>query len=132
MKIFNFFKKKENAIPNEAAIKPEPDKSRWLGKDFEFLIRGDIELTAENYDDIMTPNTMAWQKVIQDGYAYYKVGNDEICYSWEMPGIQMTFNPEITYLKAKQIADEVMQNLINAGQFPELVTLQSDILYRLD
>jgi hypothetical protein len=38
---------------------------------------------------------------------YYQVDKDEFSYSWEMPGIQMTFNPEITYLKAKQIADEV-------------------------
>ncbi len=129
MNIFNFFKKKKPIDQQTENRKTEVDKSLWLGKNFEFLIRGEIELTPENHDEIMTPNTIVWQKIMKDDYPYYKVGEDEFSYSWEMPGIQMTFNPEIKYAKAKKIADEVMENLNNAGQSAELVELQSNTVY---
>ncbi|GAA4916156.1 hypothetical protein [Mucilaginibacter defluvii] len=106
------------------------DKSYWTGKDFEFLITGDIELTADIYDDIMTPNTFICTKTMCDGWPYYLVESDYFTYSWEPPGIQMTFNPDITYSKAKLIADEVITNILNSGQQVELIELPSNSIYR--
>ena len=53
----------------------------------------------------------------------YKVGQDEFSYSVEEPGIQMTFNKEINFDKAKKIGDEVISNIIATGQQAELLIL---------
>ncbi|CAN5715013.1 hypothetical protein BH10BAC2_BH10BAC2_17230 [soil metagenome] len=88
------------------------DKSKLTGKDCEFLITpGDIEVNAKDFDRIMTPDSLSWTKTIKDNWPYYRVDSDEFSYSWEMPGIQMTFNEEIGYCKAKLIADEVVFKL---------------------
>jgi hypothetical protein len=102
------------------------------GKDFEFLIRGDIHILPEDFDRIMTPNTLECNKVIKNGWVHYQIGNDEYSYSWEIPGIQMTFNKEITFEKAKQIADEVINNIVATGQTPELVVLDNSTISRFD
>ena len=134
MSIFNFFRKNKKQNLNKTEIqKSEPkDNSKLFGKDFEFLIRGEINLSNENYERVMTPNSIPYKKILKDDCPFYKVGEDEFSYSWEMPGIQMTFNPEITYMKARMIAEEVMQNLEAEGQDAELVELKSDVLYRFD
>ena len=86
--------------------------SEMTGKDFEVLITPDeLDIKADDFDHIMTPDSMAWTKTIKDNWVYYQVDKDEFSYSWEMQGIQMTFNPEMTYLKAKQIVDEVVKKL---------------------
>lgn len=88
------------------------DTSKLTGSDFEFLITpSDIEISKEDFDYIMTPDSLQWAKTIKDGWLYYQVGTDEFSYSWEEPGIQMTFNKEISYDKAKLIADEVVTKL---------------------
>lgn len=88
------------------------DTSKLRGKDFEFLIIPvDIEVKPEDFDNVMTPNSIKWEKIIKNGWVYYQVGKDEFSYSWEMPGIQMTFNEEIFYDKAKTIADEIISKL---------------------
>jgi hypothetical protein len=39
------------------------DLSSITGKDFEFLlIPGDIEIDAEDFDHLMTPDSMPWLK----------------------------------------------------------------------
>jgi hypothetical protein len=44
------------------------------GKDFEFLITpSDIEIKTEDFDRIMTPDSLAWNKVIKDDWPYYQV-----------------------------------------------------------
>jgi len=95
------------------------DLYNLTGKDFEFLITpSDIEIKTEDFDRIMTPDSIEWNKVIKDDWAYYQVGPDEFSYSWEPPGIQMTFNDEINFEKAKLIADEVVAKLSKyTGQF---------------
>lgn len=108
----------------------EPDRSKWTGKNFEFLITGDLEITPESHDEIMTPNSFEWIKIEKDNWPYYQVGKDEFSYSWEPPGIQMTFNEDITFQKAKNIADEIMENIHNTGQFAELVILGSRKIYK--
>lgn len=63
MGLFNLFKKeKQNPLAPNNNLPPtaEPDRSKWTGKDFEFLITGDLEITAENHDQIMTPNSFEW------------------------------------------------------------------------
>ena len=110
----------------------DEDKSHWTGKNFEFLITGNIDITPADFDHLMTPNTFKWTKVVRDDWYYYQVGEDEFTYSWEMPGIQMTFNKEISFIKAKQIADEVIDNIIATGQEAELVVLNGSNAYRFD
>lgn len=125
MKLFNFFLKKRPKSLEQI------HQSLLRGNDFEFLIRGDLNISDEDWDKIMTPNSIAWEKVAENDWIY-KVGNDEFGYSWELPGIQMVFNREIKYEKAKKIVDEVIQNLIESGQKPELVELDNDKVYRFD
>ncbi|MBK9256913.1 MAG: hypothetical protein IPM42_15635 [Saprospiraceae bacterium] len=103
----------------------------WKGEDFEFLIVGDIEIFSD-FDNIMTPNSFEWIKTIKNDWDYYIVGQDEFSYSVEEPGIQMTFNKEISFEKAKQIADEVIANIIATGQKAELTILDKKNLYRFD
>jgi len=110
-------------------IRIDNNSSELTGKDFEFLIVGDINIST-NYDSIMTPNTFEWVKTIKDGWPYYQVGLDEFSYSVEDPGIQMTFNKEIQYKKAKQIADEIIANILETGQKAELVILDKSKVYR--
>ncbi len=115
---------------NTVVIPTEPDRSKWTGKNFEFLITGDLEITAENHDEIMTPNSFEWTKIEKDNWPYYQVDEDGFSYSWEPPGIQMTFNEDITFQKAKNIADEIMENKHKTGQFAELVILESGKIYK--
>jgi len=57
------------------------------GKDFEFLLTapGDIEIKNEDFDRIMTPDSMDCKKVLRDNWVYYQVGNDEFSYSLKCP-----------------------------------------------
>ena len=86
--------------------------SEMTGKDFEFLLTpSDIEISNEDFDRIMTPESMRWVKIEKNNWLYYQVDEDEFTYSFEPPGIQMIFNSEISYEKAKKIADEVAKKL---------------------
>lgn len=104
------------------------DRSNLTGADFEFLITpSDIEIKSEDFDRIMTPESFGWLKADKNNWNYYQVGSDEFSYSWEIPGIQMTFNNEIKYVKAKQIADEVVAKLSKyTSQKVELVFIPKD------
>jgi DNA-binding PadR family transcriptional regulator len=115
---------------DNVVIPTEQDRSDWTGKNFEFLIIGDLEITAENHDEVMTPNSLEWTKIEKDNWPYYQVGQDEFSYSWEPPGIQMTFNDNITFQKAKNIADEIIENIHKTGQLAELVILESGKIYK--
>ena len=132
MALFNFFKRKKKADQEPADNDTTVDKSQWTGKDFEFLITGDINILSDNYDKIMTPTSFEWTKTNKKDWTYYQVGQDEYSYSWEMPGIQMTFNESIPYQKAKKIADEVIENIRATGQIAELVILNKTKVYRFD
>ena len=105
------------------------NRSNWKGSDFEFLITGDLEISKDDFDSLMTPNSIEWKKVLKNDWLYYQVGEDEFSYSWEMPGIQMTFNKEITFEKAKIIADEIILNIKNTGQHAELRILHNSNIY---
>lgn len=130
MSLFNFFKRnsKEKKPPLETTV----DRTFWTGKDFEFLITGDIDVPAETYDSIMTPHSFEWIKIEKNNWTYYQVGQDEFSYSWEMPGIQMTFNDAIFFQKAKKIADEVIENIKGLGQVAELLILEKTKVYRFE
>jgi hypothetical protein len=132
MKISDFLKRKKTGEKEMPPIVSAEERFRWIGKDFEFLITGEIGIPEEDYDRIMTPNTFSWTKVNRDNWSYYKVGEDEFTYSWEIPGIQMTFNVEITFEKAKKIADEVIDNIKTTGQEAELIVLDSSNIHRFD
>lgn len=104
------------------------------GKDFEFLITpGDIMIKAEDFDQVMTPDSMEWKKVNKDDWDYYEVGPDEFSYSWEMPGIQMTFNDEMPFVKAKAIAGEIVSKLARyTGRNIELIVIETNELTAYD
>jgi len=110
--------------------KENMDRENWTGENFEFLITGVDEIPNEEYDRIMTPNSFEWKKVIKDEWPFYEVGEDEFSFSWEIPGIQFTFNKKVKYEKAKKIADEIIENLNSIGQNAELLILESNKVYK--
>ena len=153
MKLFRFLKKKLNELDNIPEEKPtekitekttaktEPkaeikteniDRTNWTGANFEFLITGVDEIPNEEYDTIMTPNSFEWEKIIKGDWPFYVVGEDEFSFSWEMPGIQFTFNKEVKYEKAKKIADEIIENINSIGQKAELMILEKNKVYRFE
>ena len=110
------------------------DKSKLTGIDFEFLITpSDIDIKAVDFDNIMTPDSFSWTKTIKDGWPFYQVDNDEFCYSWEPPGIQMTFNKSIKYDKAKLIADQVVTKIQKYTKTEiQLIFIMTDKIKRFD
>ncbi len=153
MKLFRFLKKKLNELDNiphdnrtekiteKSAVETESktetnneniDRTNWTGENFEFLITGVDEILNEEYDRIMTPNTFEWEKIIKDDWPFYVVGEDEFSFSWEIPGIQFTFNKEVKYEKAKKIADEIIENISSIGQKAELIVLEKNKVYRFE
>lgn len=151
MKLFRFLKKKLDELDNipkdnltekitekptmETESKTEMDsenidRTNWTGENFEFLIIGVDEIPNEEYDRIMTPNSFEWKKVIKNEWPFYVVGEDEFSFSWEIPGIQFTFNKEVKYEKAKKIADEIIENINSIGQKAELLTLESNKIHK--
>jgi hypothetical protein len=80
----------------------------------------------------MTPNSLKWKKILKNGWEYYQVGQDEFSYSFEEPGIQITFNKEISFSKAKIIADEVITNINETGQKAELLVLDKKQVHGFD
>jgi|JI10StandDraft_1071094.scaffolds.fasta_scaffold642135_1 hypothetical protein len=107
------------------------DRRSWTGEDFEFLIVGDIDVFSD-FDNIMTPNSFEWTKTTKNDWDYYQVEQDEFSYSVEEPGIQMTFNKEILFDKAKKIGDEVIAKINATGQKAELIILDNKKVYRFD
>jgi hypothetical protein len=108
------------------------DRSDWKGKDFEFMITGDINIPIDKFEDIMLPKSLELKEIKRDNWTYYQFGENEFTYSYEMVGIQMTFNDNIDYRKAKEIVDEVLEQIKCFGQKPELLILRSDTLYKFD
>lgn len=104
------------------------DRTGWTGEDFEFLIVGDIDVFSD-FDNVMTPNSFEWSKISKNNWDYYQVGQDEFRYSVEETSIQMTFNKEILFDKAKKIGDEVIANIIATGQDAELLILDNKKVY---
>ena len=132
MRLFNFFRKKKHIDKNLSPIASEEKKAHSRENGFEFLITGEINIPAEDYDQIMTPNTFTCNKVNKDDWTYYQVGEDQFSYSVEEPGIQMTFNREMSFNKAKKIADEIIGNIKATGQEAQLIVLDTTKVYRFD
>jgi hypothetical protein len=99
---------------------------------FEFLITGDIELTSEQSETLMLPFSFQVQQVERNGWIYFHSTGDEFSYSWEPQGIQMTFNKECTFQKAKQIADEILQNLREAGFDADILLIENSQIIKFD
>jgi hypothetical protein len=128
MKLLTFFRsKKKDAI---FGIVPDSvDKSSWTGKDFYFLITGMVQLQKEEYDKIMTPTTFEWSR-LSTKWPIYNVGKDEYGFSFEKSGIEMTFSEKIEFSKAKQIANEIIENICSTGQKVELHVVVITRVYR--
>lgn len=78
----------------------------------EFLITpSDIEVSPDQFDHLMTPDSEPWTKGLKNNWPYYQIGEANLIYSWEPPGIQMAFSGNISFLKAKGIADEIVAKL---------------------
>lgn len=132
MTILDFIKNKIGLKPKSIEKMSNPvDTSSWTGQDFEFLIVGNIDVYID-FDNIMTPNSFEWYKTVKNDCQYYQIGQDEYSYSIEEPGIQMTFNKEITFEKAKKIADEVIENINASGQVAELLILDNKQTHHFD
>ncbi|MDF7819304.1 hypothetical protein P1X15_16930 [Runella sp. MFBS21] len=131
MKLIDFIKRKWGLSLQAVEIAaPIVERVGWTGQDFEFLIVGEINVFSD-FDQLMTPNSLEWTKTHKNGWDYYQVGQDEFSYSFEEPGIQMTFNEEISFDKAKKIGDEVILNIHSTGQKAELFILDKRKVYRL-
>jgi hypothetical protein len=134
MRLFNFlFKRKmsyQSVVPVNNTREVDNGKESWKGNDFEFLIKGDLDIPNDKFDQIMSPISFICNRIERDNWIYYQVGNDEFSYSFEPPGIQMTFNKEITFEKAKQIGDEVVNNIKSTGQNAELVIFSNGNIYK--
>jgi hypothetical protein len=102
--------------------------THMTGKDFEFLITpGDLEIKQEDFDTLMTPDSLPWTKATLNDKTYYKVGKDEFSYSRETAGIQMTFNDAITFEKARKIVEEVTDKLTkHTGKEIEVIFVSID------
>ena len=86
--------------------------THMTGKDFEFLITpGDLEIKPEDFDSLMTPDSIPWTKTAKNDRTWYQVGKDAFSYSREERGIQMMFNREIRFEKARKIVEEVETKL---------------------
>jgi hypothetical protein len=100
-----------------------------MESNFEFLLTFDEEpfIKIEDFDNVMTPDSFHWSKIIKDDWVYYRVGEDEFSYSFEIVGIQMVFNEDANFEKAKKIANEVVEKLINySGQSIHLEIITGD------
>lgn len=132
MTVLEFIKNKNGLKPKSIEeLSSSVDRSNWTGQDFEFLIVGNINVFAD-FDNIMTPNSFEWSKTVKNDCQYYQIGPDEFSYSIEEPGIQMSFNNEIAFKKAKKIVDEVIENINATGQVAELLILDNKQTHRLD
>jgi hypothetical protein len=100
------------------------------GKDFEFLITpGDLAIKPDDFDNLMTPDSMPWTKVLKNERTYYQVGVDAFSYSRETAGIQMSFNAEMTFEKARQIVEEVANKLTKyTGQDIDVLFVPTDAI----
>jgi hypothetical protein len=77
--------------------------THFTGKDFAFLI---------------TPDSIPWTKSGNN----YQVGKDEFSYARESDGIEMRFNAEIKFEKARKIVEEVVEKLTkHTGQEVEVL-----------
>jgi hypothetical protein len=134
MSLFDFLLKRKKpdqpVVSTENLREVDIDVETWTGDNFEFLIKGDIEIPGEKFDEIMSPISFTCKKIERDNWIYYQIGNDEFSYSFEPPGIQMTFNKKITFKKAKQVGDEVVNNIRSTGQEAELVILSNGNIYK--
>ncbi|WP_290796517.1 hypothetical protein [Flavihumibacter sp. UBA7668] len=109
-----------------------PDNISYPPGKFEFLICGEIELSPEQFTRLMMPVSFQVKQVERNELVYFQADGDEFSYSCEPPGIQMTFNDECTYQKARKIADEVVHNLTIAGFSAELIVLDNSKIYKFE
>lgn len=124
--------KEKNSETQLSAVNEGEQQSSWTGKDFEFLIAGEIDIAPEDYERVLTPNSFEWRKIERENCTYYHIDNDEYSCSLEEPGIQLSFNEEIPFKKARQIANEVVDNIKATGQYAELVVLKKSTVYRFE
>lgn len=129
MGFWNLFRRTRKQ--NSSGSEPLQNGSYPPGE-FEFLITGDVDIPTERFFFLMTPTSTPVTKQERDGWIYFQVDGDEFSYSWEEPGIQMVFNKEATFAKAKLIADEVVEKLKVAGYEVNLLVLDNSTVYRFD
>lgn len=86
--------------------------THFTGKDFAFLITApELTIPPEDFDRLMTPDSIPWTKINHNGGNGYQVGKDSFSYTRENDGFQMQFNPEIKFEKARKIVEEVADKL---------------------
>ncbi|MDX2304364.1 MAG: hypothetical protein NW226_16280 [Microscillaceae bacterium] len=97
------------------------------GKDFmitirrkdEYALGGSFDFAVDKFFEIMTPNSMSWRGLSMESRQWnIEVGSDKIKYHWDLSGIHIQFNDEISFRKAFQIAEEVSKNLEKHTGYP--------------
>jgi len=75
----------------------------------------------------MTPDSEAWTKGLKNNLPYYQIGEANLPYSREPPGIQMIFTGNIAIQKARKIAKEIVAKLsAYTGLDVELIVIPSN------
>lgn len=110
-------------------VKEKMDTSGWTGKDFEFVITGDVQISTGDYDRLLAPNSFKWRKKTVKTCNLYFIDQEAYSFSQEEDGIHMSFTPGFAYPLARQIVDEIIQNLREAGKVVGLVVWGFPILY---
>lgn len=82
----------------------------------EFLIRRDdgewFDIDYGRLDEMLHPNSVEWQRVDGWGIFRIRVGDGEISFSDEDPGIQVAFESGmIDHESARRIIEEVAANI---------------------
>ena len=121
--MFNHFPRKTSVQLKPFLVTEKVDTSGWMGKDFEFLITGDVQIEASEYDTIMTPKSWTFKRATVGKWNMYTLDGELYCVSQEADGIHLSFTPAFTYAVARQIADEIMEKLQAARKPAALVVL---------
>ena len=90
-----------------------PNDSKLTGKDFGFLILypENLEINDDLLEKLMPSDNTEGVTISKDDWLNHQPEGDEFTYSWKVPGIKMMFNDEMTYDKAKEIAEQVVTKL---------------------
>ena len=88
------------------------DWSHLSGADLNIRFYFSREIPEEKEEEILSPNTMDYQKIKKEGINYYQIGEDNYQIKKLNKGFKIIFNAEIKYPKAKKIMDEIRMNII--------------------
>lgn len=98
----------------------------------EFLIRrtdGEwFDLHSNRFEEVLRPNSFSSRKVQGNAGYCIEVDNCIIEMNYEMPGLQIIFNGDISHDSARKIVEEICQNITSAiGQSGEILDFTGEL-----